>query len=343
MSTARVDSVAAPTRPVQEAGAKRTWPREVASAPERIGDGDLVSAIVASAQSEPLTRHIDADPLPSRDAVIEITNLLRELIFPGYFGKQDLRTASLSLHVGELVASVRRELFEQARAALRHDASRQGAERPDCDEAAVSIVERFLATIPAVRATLATDVQAAFAGDPAASTTDEIIFSYPGVLAIAVYRLAHELDALGVPLIPRIMTEYAHSLTGVDIHPGARIGDHFFIDHGTGVVIGETTTIGSHVKLYQGVTLGALSTRGGQSLRGVKRHPTIENDVTIYSGASILGGDTVIGQGAVIASNVFVTQSVPAQTRVTTRNPELQYRNQRPREFKQEAPLDWSI
>jgi serine O-acetyltransferase len=343
MSTARVDLVAVPAPPAEEAGVKRPWPREVASVPERSDRGDLVSAIVASAQSEPLTRHIDADPLPSRDAIVEITNLLRELIFPGYFGKQDLRTASLSLHVGELVAAVRRELFEQVRAAIRHDASRQGTERPDCDEAAASLVEGFLATIPAVRATLATDVQAAFDGDPAASTTDEIIFSYPGVLAIAVYRLAHELHALGVPLIPRIMTEYAHSLTGVDIHPGATIGDHFFMDHGTGVVIGETTTIGSHVKLYQGVTLGALSTRGGQSLRGKKRHPTIEDEVTIYSGASILGGDTVIGRGAVIASNVFVTQSVPAQTRVTTRNPELQYRNQRPREFKQEAPLDWSI
>ena len=340
MSTARADVVVAPAG---ESGAQRGWPREAESAPGRSSAGDLVSAIVESAQSEPSTRHIDADPLPNRDAVVEITNLLRELIFPGYFGKQDLRTASLSYHVGEIVASVRRELFEQVRNALRHEASRKGAAAGDCDDTATRAVEGFLATIPSVRASLAADVQAAFEGDPAASNTDEIIFSYPGVLAIAVYRLAHELHVLRVPLIPRIMTEYAHSLTGVDIHPGAVIGTHFFIDHGTGVVIGETTTIGSHVKLYQGVTLGALSTRGGQSLRGVKRHPTIEDEVTIYSGASILGGETVIGRGAVIASNVFVTQSVPAQTRVSTRNPELQYRNQRPREFKQEAPLDWSI
>jgi serine O-acetyltransferase len=320
-----------------------SWPREAAGAPARAAEGDLVTAIVASAQSEASTRHIDADALPSRDAVIAITKLLRELIFPGYFGKQDLRTATLPYHVGEIVGTVRRELFEQVRNALRHSASRQGCDAPDCDEVAARVVEGFLATIPAIRATLATDVEAAFEGDPAASNTDEIIFSYPGVLAIAVYRLAHELHTLGVPLIPRIMTEYAHSLTGVDIHPGAVIGSHFFIDHGTGVVIGETTSIGRHVKLYQGVTLGALSTRGGQSLRGKKRHPTIEDDVTIYSGASILGGETVIGRGAVIASNVFITQSVPAETRVSTRNPELQYRNQRPREFKQDAPLDWSI
>jgi serine O-acetyltransferase len=186
-------------------------------------------------------------------------------------------------------------------------------------------------------------VQAAFEGDPAAGDTDEVIFSYPGIFAITAHRIAHELFGLKVPLLPRIMSEYAHALTGIDIHPGATIGEFFFIDHGTGVVIGETTTIGRYVKLYQGVTLGALSTRGGQSLRGVKRHPTLEDGVTVYSGASILGGETVIGNDAVISSNVFVTQSVPPETRVTVKNPELQYRNRQPQEFKQDIPDDWMI
>jgi serine O-acetyltransferase len=304
---------------------------------------DLVEAIVASAQAEPTTRHLDAAPLPSRDAVVRITGLLRELLFPGYFGKQDLETTGLVYHVAALVASVRRELFEQVRAATRLRVGQPAPTSPGSDATAADLVDRFLATLPSVRATLATDVRAAFEGDPAASSTDEIIFSYPGLLAIAVYRLAHELFVLGVPMIPRMMTEYAHSLTGVDIHPGATIAGHFFIDHGTGVVIGETTTIGRHVRIYQGVTLGALTTRGGQDLRGVKRHPTIEDDVVIYSGASILGGETVIGHGAVIASNVFITKSVPAQTRVSARNPELQYKDRRRREFKQDPALDWSI
>lgn len=306
-------------------------------------DRDVVAAIVASARAEPRTRHLDAAPLPNRDAVIEITRQLRELMFPGYFGKQHLEAAGLVHHIGALVASVRGELYEQVRAALRHHAPPGGTASPDVDSTAADVVDRFIETIPAVRATLATDVQAAFDGDPAASSTDEIIFSYPGVLAVTVHRLAHELHRLGVPLVPRIMTEYAHSLTGVDIHPGASIGGHFFIDHGTGVVIGETTVIGERVRLYQGVTLGALSPRGGQSLRGAKRHPTIEDDVIIYSGASILGGDTVIGRGAVVASNVFITRSVPAETRVSARNPELQYRDRRRRELEQDEPIDWSI
>jgi serine O-acetyltransferase len=307
------------------------------------GVDELVAAIVASAHSEPATRHLDEPPLPSRDAVVEITGLLRELIFPGYFGKQDLESSGLVYHVAAIVASVRRRLFEQVRAALRHDAGADGTLRQSADARAADVVDRFLGRIPAVRATLATDVQAAFDGDPAASSTDEIIFSYPGVLAVAIYRLAHELHLLEVPLIPRIMTEYAHGRTGVDIHPGATIGEYFFIDHGTGVVIGETTVIGRRVRLYQGVTLGALSTRGGRDLRGVRRHPTIEDDVTVYSGASILGGDTVIGKGAVVASNVFITRSVPPETRVSARTPELQYRDRRRRAFRQDGELDWSI
>jgi serine O-acetyltransferase len=303
----------------------------------------LVQAIVTSYQDEPQMRHIDAGHLPNRDAIIELIELIRELLFPGYFGKQNLTNKTLEYHVGELIVVIHDKLYEQVNNAIRHQAKRRGADCPSCDTTAETIVQGFLEALPALRATLSTDVKAAFEGDPAASDTDEIIFSYPGLFAISVYRIAHELHKAKVPLIPRIMTEYAHNLTGIDIHPGAEIGEFFFIDHGTGVVIGETTTIGQRVKLYQGVTLGALSTRGGQSLRGHKRHPTLEDDVTVYSGATILGGDTVIGRGATISGNVFVTQTVPSHTRVTMKNPELQYRNRPPKEFVQELPPDWQI
>ena len=304
---------------------------------------NLVAAIVASDLAEPRTRHIDAGSLPSRDAVIDLVKKLRELLFPGYFGKQNLSTRTLEYYVGELLGDIRTRLFEQVLNVLRHQASRHGSPAQDFEPAAEEIVHAFLEAIPRLRAILATDVQAAFEGDPAAVDTDEVIFSYPGIFALTVHRIAHELHQLQVPLIPRIMSEYAHALTGIDIHPGATIGAYFFIDHGTGVVIGETTHIGEYVKVYQGVTLGALSTRGGQSLRGVKRHPTLKDRVTVYSGASILGGETVIWEEAVISSNVFVTQSVPPQTRVTVKNPELQYRNHQPQEFKQDVPSDWVI
>ena len=304
---------------------------------------NLVAAIVASDLAEPRTRHIDAGSLPSRDAVIDLVKKLRELLFPGYFGKQNLSTRTLEYYVGELLGDIRTRLFEQVQNVLRHQAARHGGPTQDFEPAAEEIVHAFLEAIPRLRAILATDVQAAFDGDPAAVDTDEVIFSYPGIFALTVHRIAHELHQLQVPLIPRIMSEYAHALTGIDIHPGATIGAYFFIDHGTGVVIGETTVIGEYVKIYQGVTLGALSTRGGQSLKGVKRHPTLKDRVTVYSGASILGGETVIWEEAVISSNVFVTQTVPPQTRVTVKNPELQYRNHQPQEFKQDVPSDWVI
>lgn len=304
---------------------------------------ELVATITDSYRSQPSTRHIDAGKLASRNAVIEVITLLRELLFPGYFGRQNLASEALQYHVGDLLVEIRNLLSEQIEGALRHAARRGGDGNLDFADRARVLVHEFLGTIPRLRAVLATDVQATFEGDPAAADTDEIIFSYPGFLAVTIYRLAHELHIRGVPLIPRIMSEYAHSVTGVDIHPGATIDEYFFIDHGTGVVIGETSQIGKRVKIYQGVTLGALSLRGGQSLRGVKRHPTLEDEVTVYSGASILGGDTVIGKGVVVASNVFVTQSVPPRTRVTVKNPELQYKNQPPTEFKQETVLDWSI
>ncbi|HJV48072.1 MAG TPA: hypothetical protein VJ549_02235 [Geothrix sp.] len=307
------------------------------------GFTNLVAAIVASDLAEPRTRHIDAGSLPNRDVVIELVKKLRELMFPGYFGKQNLSTQTLEYYVGELLGEIRGLLFEQVRNVIRHQAMRHGQPCPEVDPAAEAIVQAFLETIPSLRAILATDVQAAFDGDPAAGDTDEVIFSYPGIFAITAHRIAHELFKLKVPLIPRMVSEYAHARTGIDIHPGATIGEYFFIDHGTGVVIGETTIIGRYVKIYQGVTLGAMSTRGGQSLRGVKRHPTLKDGVTVYSGASILGGDTVIGEEAIISSNVFVTQSVPPQTRVNVKNPELQYRNRQPQEFKQELPDDWMI
>ncbi len=305
---------------------------------------NLVNTIVASYHAEPKTRHIGAGKLPNHDDIVTVIHLLRQILFPGYFGKQDLEIGTVEYHVGDLLIDIHDRLLAQVRSALLHEAARLGESPSDSEARAERIVNDFLQTIPQLRAVLATDVQAAFDGDPAAGDTDEIIFSYPGLFAITVYRLAHELYLRGVPLIPRIMAEHAHSATGIDIHPGADIDEYFFIDHGTGVVIGETTKIGKHVKIYQGVTLGALSTRGGQKLRGVKRHPALEDEVTVYSGASILGGETVIRKGVVISSNVFVTQSVPPNTRVTVKNPELQYRDQKPKTFKQDMPpLEWQI
>jgi serine O-acetyltransferase len=214
-------------------------------------------------------------------------------------------------------------LHNQVALALQY---REGASDEDIEEIraeAEEICLRFFESLPQVGSYVETDMQAAFDGDPAAGSKEEILLAYPGLLASTVNRLAHELYRLGVPLVPRMMTEYAHSLTGIDIHPGAKLGRYFFIDHGTGIVIGESTIVGDHVKLYQGVTLGALSTRGGQTLKSLKRHPTIEDNVTIYSGASILGGNTVIGHDSVIGGNVFITKSVPANTRVSVKNQEL--------------------
>ncbi|MDR2600938.1 MAG: serine acetyltransferase [Spirochaetaceae bacterium] len=259
----------------------------------------------------------------NRSKIYETVKSLREVIFPGYFGKKNLSAAFIECHVGELLEIIEYNLKTQVARALLHIAERGGR------SIAVStgdIVLAFLSKLPEIRKILLTDVDATFDGDPAAFSRDEIISSYPGIYAIMVYRLAHELYALNVPLIPRIMTEYAHNTTGIDIHPGAQIGSDFFIDHGTGVVIGETTIIGRHVKIYQGVTLGGLSTKGGQALKNVKRHPTIEDGVTIYSGASIFGGATIIGKGAVIGSNTFITKSVPQYTRVSIKNPELQFK-----------------
>lgn len=303
----------------------------------------LIDTVVASYRQHPSQSQTQIGYMPSRDAVIEAIKLLRELLFPGYFGRNRFSDGTTQFHIGALLVDVHGLLREQIGLTLLRDAVKNGRDIADTDEKADCICRRFLSKIPDIRDMLDTDVQAAFDGDPAATDKDEIIFSYPGVFALSVYRLAHELYRLGVPLIPRIMTEYAHSETGIDIHAGATIGRCFFIDHGTGVVIGETTHIGDNVKLYQGVTLGALSTRGGQTLRGAKRHPTLEDEVTVYSGASILGGETVIGKGVVIGGNAFITKSVPKGTKVSVKNPELVFKGHNPEEFVQEFIPDWVI
>ncbi len=273
--------------------------------------------------------------LPNRDSIIEIIQELEQVVFPGYFGDDSMARVQPDYHVGFWLNELYDKLKEQVEIALRY----QG-EEPDSvvTERAEEICEVFFKRLPAVQKTLLTDVQAGFDGDPAAKSKEEIIFCYPGLFAIYVYRVAHELYLENVPYIPRIMTEYAHGKTGIDINPGATIGEYFFIDHGTGVVIGETTNIGNYVKLYQGVTLGALSTRSGHQLSGVKRHPTIEDHVTIYSNSSVLGGETVIGENSTIGGNTFITESIPANTRVSAKSPELVIK--RPKE-ELEKVWDW--
>ena len=251
---------------------------------------------------------------PDKDIIIDMLQKLRRIVFPGYFTEKTYRIYNAKYNLSMLIEDVMFNLSRQVGLVIQNQ------------EQAETVCLEFFRQIPNVRALVQTDLQAAYDGDPAAMGKEEIIFSYPGLFAITVYRLAHVLYTLEVPLIPRIMTEYAHSVTGIDIHPGAQIGEYFFIDHGTGIVIGETTVIGSGVKLYQGVTLGALSTRGGQNLRGRRRHPTIEDHVTIYAGASILGGDTVIGKGCVVGSNAFITSSVAPGTTVSMQRPQLQYK-----------------
>lgn len=310
---------------------------------------DVVERLVRSVVDEPRMQHLNRVFLPIRDAIINSIDLMRQIVYPGYFGKQGLTSQNISFRLGELVIDLTDLLYEQVRCCLRYRQQIPGSNGDDerceaCDHEAARIVGAFLDRIPAVRELLATDVQAAFDGDPAAQSTDETIFCYPGLMAITVQRLAHEFYKLDVPLLPRIMTEYAHSLTGIDIHPGAKLGRSFFIDHGTGVVVGETTEIGDNVKLYQGVTLGALAPAFGQLLRGQKRHPTIEDNVTIYAGATILGGETVIGKGSVIGGNVFITSSVPPQNQVSAEPPKLKYRAKRSRDGKRfEDVLDFQI
>ena len=248
---------------------------------------------------------------PDKDVIIDMIGKLLRIVYPGYSRDKSYRIYNAKHNLSMLIEDVMYNLNKQIALVLQ-----SGMDADAAREKAQAISIAFFQKIPEVRAMVQTDVASAYDGDPAASSVDEIIFCYPGLFAITVYRLAHVLYALNVPMIPRIMTEYAHGTTGIDIHPGATLGKYFFIDHGTGIVIGETSVIGDNVKIYQGVTIGALSTRGGQSLRGKRRHPTIESGVTIYAGASILGGDTVIGKGATIGSNAFITSSVAENTKV---------------------------
>ncbi len=283
--------------------------------------GQDIRRLVESIEADERIRHVSSAPLPDQAAVVTIVEQLRWLLFPGFVGPRNLSSESLAVHVKSVADQVSSKLCDQVSAALRYQFNMETGQplrsevSSECDEKASGLVRAFFGRLPNVRRLLSLDVQAAFDGDPAAQHTDEIIFSYPGLYALSVHRLAHELYELETPLLPRIMAEHAHSITGIDIHPGARIGASFFVDHGTGVVIGETSRIGEHCKIYQGVTLGAKSfekDEKGRLKRGVKRHPTLEDHVIVYAGATILGGDTVIGAGSVINGGVFVTSSVPS-------------------------------
>lgn len=290
---------------------------------------ELADALIANCDDRECFTHIDYDPIPSEGYVVDIIDKFREILFPGYFSREKIDPVSLKYTLGQAVTALFDMLSEQITHSIRHDCFRYDQPCSDCGDRGFEIALAVLEAVPSIRKMLATDVRAAFDGDPAAKSYDEIIFSYPGIYAISVYRVAHRLFELSVPLLPRIMTEHAHSVTGIDIHPGAHIGESFVIDHGTGVVIGETTRIGNRVRIYQGVTLGALSLPkgAGEKLRGRRRHPTIADDVIIYSGATILGGDTVIGERSVIGGNVWITESVPPDTTVMMESPRLIYKH----------------
>jgi len=293
-------------------------PPEAAGIPPSLEEA--ARRLTGSILADERTRHVSTAYLPDREAVLGIVEKLTWLLFPGFSRPRDVTARTMPIRVASVLTEVSRALFEQVSGALRYE---RGIESRDstferqcteCDTKALLIVDAFIGRLPEVRGILSLDVQAAYDGDPAAHHTDETIFCYPGLRAIAVHRLAHEFYKLDVPLIPRIMNEYAHSQTGIDIHPGATIGRYFFIDHGTGVVIGETTVIGDHCKLYQNVTIGAKSfpkDERGRLKRGVKRHPTLEDHVTVYAGATILGGETIIGAGSIINGGVFLMESVP--------------------------------
>ncbi len=257
--------------------------------------------------------------LPDRQAVILLIKDIRRLIFPAYYGEAALMSLAPEDYAALLLERIEKQLFRQIALTLPEEQEDRAAE----------LAAEMVTRLPKIARMVQLDLEATFDGDPAAGSREEILFSYPGLFAILVYRVAHELYDMKIPILPRMMTEYAHSHTGIDIHPGAQIGDHFFIDHGTGIVVGETTIIGDRVKLYQGVTLGALSTRDGHHSQPGKRHPTVEDDVTIYSGATILGGNTTIGRGSVVGGNAFLTSSVQKDTRVVIHAPETVFKSRK--------------
>ncbi|MDR1615282.1 MAG: hypothetical protein LBS26_06950 [Campylobacteraceae bacterium] len=312
----------------------------------------LTPSIAQSYKKYKHTSHLNCDSfdcenLPEHEEIIDIVLRLRELLFPGYFDKQRNCVKTVDFTINEHITYIYERLYRQIYKSFMLQDVDNILQKEKIMKSAQEKSYAFLKKIPNLRDILSMDVQAAYDGDPAASSTDEVIFSYPGIFAITVHRIAHELHLLGIPLIPRIMSEHAHTLTGIDIHPGAKIGKYFFIDHGTGIVIGETTVIGDFVKIYQGVTLGALSLKAGQKLKGTKRHPTLEDSVIVYAGASILGGETVIGEGVVIGSNVFITRSVTGKTNVSLKNQDLIYTDKASKRSKKSDEdniiIDWVI
>ncbi len=292
---------------------------------------NLVRKISATYEGDLGINFIDVSNLPVRDRIYEILDLLTEILFPGYTGKRSVTKSNINYNVIDLLCHVYTELSEQIERAFKYRCRMKQCDTRDCERMAEEATQHLLNKLPKIRELLKGDVSAAFDGDPAAQTHEEIVLSYPCIIAIATYRIAHELYLKKVPLIPRIMTECAHAKTGIDIHPGAKIGKNFFIDHGTGVVIGETTIIGNNVKIYQGTTLGALSfpkDARGRIIKGGKRHPTIEDNVTIYAEATILG-DIVIGKDAVIGGNTWIKEPVPPGITVTSETAELVYRKKK--------------
>ncbi|PYG87115.1 serine O-acetyltransferase [Ruminiclostridium sufflavum DSM 19573] len=283
---------------------------------------ETVNSITDNCINQDLFLLDENEHIPNRKIIIEIIRDFRRIMFPGFFGDENITLSAPDYFIGNTLNRIYERLLYQVKVALSYK-NTENMSGDALNKESQDICTSLIESLPSIQKVLLKDVEAAFKGDPAAKSKEEIIFSYPGLFAIFVYRISHELYKLKVPFIPRIMTEYAHSRTGIDINPGAKIGRYFFIDHGTGVVIGETTVIGNNVKIYQGVTLGALSTRRGQQLSGVKRHPTLENNVTVYSGATILGGNTIIGEEAVIGGNAFITESVPPYTKVIVKSQKL--------------------
>ncbi len=306
---------------------------------------ELTDRIVETYTQIGTINHLGHCPLPRYEDVVAAIEDLKDVIYPGYRRREGLHIGNITYHVGDLIDSLHDQLTEQIARALRHEDRMQRADQAcieelDFEREAQRIAIDFLHRIPRIREVLATDVQAAYDGDPACKNLDEVILCYPGLEAITVYRMAHELYLLEVPFIPRMMTEWAHKATGIDIHPGATIGEYFFIDHGTGVVVGETCHIGDHVKLYQSVTLGALSfatDAEGNLQRNSKRHPTIEDRVVVYANATVLGGQTIIGHDSVIGSSVWLTHSVDPHTTVTMEKPNLRLRAETPNGYAPQA------
>ena len=303
---------------------------------------NLVGEITRTFQGDSGINFIDASNLPVRGEILKILDLLFEVIFPGYTGRRTVTKSNISFIVGDILCQVYTELSKQTERAYQYQCRIKKCDGCDCRTMAENVTQRLLTQLTKIRELLKGDVGAAFDGDPAAKSYEEIVISYPCITAIATYRIAHELYLKQVPLIPRIMTECAHAKTGIDIHPGAKIGKNFFIDHGTGVVVGETTVIGDNVKIYQGATLGALSfpkDERGRIIKGGKRHPTIEDNVTIYAEATILG-DVVIGKGTVIGGNVWIKESVPAGVTVSSPNPDLVYIKHKKKVKRKKATRD---